>query len=240
MGYKETVWEMEDTDVQWERAAEYFRAYTGVSISDIPEKFSAYVFPMREVVRKQGRLIMKYDYTEVKGRTEEYILLDKGELFTGKQIVRAFRDASRIVLFAASMVNIDELLAAHPDMMEFFFLEYWAVSALSVFREELIRRLNGELIKTSLKQTGVWSPGQSGFELKNQIPLFALLKPETIGITLDKHQRMLPLKSISGAIGLVPENCEIILQPCDYCSFGKTCPGYSGEKYKDCADRRLI
>ena len=44
MGYKETVWEMEDTDVQWERAAEYFRAYTGVSISDIPEKFSAYVF----------------------------------------------------------------------------------------------------------------------------------------------------------------------------------------------------
>ena len=84
MGYKETVWEMEDTDVQWERAAEYFRAYTGVSISDIPEKFSAYVFPMREVVRKQGRLIMKYDYTEVKGRTEEYILLDKGELFTGK------------------------------------------------------------------------------------------------------------------------------------------------------------
>ena len=225
---------------QWERASEYFQAYTGVSVADIPPKFSPYVLPAKEIVKNEGRLQMKHMTAEVTGHPRDGLQLDDGIAFSGKQIGKAYEEAQQIVLFAAAMVNIQEILQRHSEMMEAFFIEYWTVSLLSICREQLQSQLAEQYRNSGLQLTGVWSPGQSGFELQNQIPLFDLLKPQTIGITLDEHQRMLPLKSISGTAGLVPEHCEITMQPCDYCTFGKTCPGYSGVKYKDSAGRRLL
>ncbi|MGN0659678.1 MAG: hypothetical protein ACI4LA_08725 [Emergencia sp.] len=228
-------------EFRWEEAERYFRAYTGVCPADVPEKFADYVIPMRDVIREQGEVILKYGCSDVTGRETDAVILEEGQALTGRMIGKAYRDAEKVILFTASVINIDELLSAHRDMMESFFLEYWAVSVLSVCREWLIGELEQRLSGTGLKQTSVWSPGQSRFELCNQKPLFALLKPESAGISLDRNMRMLPLKSISGTIGLVPENSEISMISCDYCEHARICPGYKGVRYQDSREeRRLI
>ena len=231
---------IEPTPEQWRRAEEYFKAYTHVAPDDVPDKFKAYVIPAKEIVKREGRLVMKYTAVKAASHPKDGVLLENGQRFRGKLIATAYREASEIVLFAASMINIQDILNRHDEMMETFFIEYWAVSLLSVCREHLVKILDAQLKAQDLKQTGVWSPGQSGFTLENQIPLFSLLKPETVGITLDHHQRMLPLKSISGTIGLVPQATEITMFPCDYCEHAITCPGYSGKRLQnENCNRRL-
>lgn len=241
MGEKMTEVQLQLNEKQWQRAACYFDAYTHIAISDVPEKFKPYVLPMKEVISDEGRLILKYCWEDVKGRVEDGILLAKGEMLTSEIIRKAYKDTRKVVLFAASVVNIDPLLERHEDMMEQFFLEFWAVSILSVAREWLVGQVETTLAGSDLKQTSVWSPGQSKFELSNQGALFRLLQPETVGITLDRHFRMVPLKSISGTIGIVPAESEITMISCDYCEHAKTCPGYMGQKYADIeGNRRLI
>ncbi len=241
MNEKMTEVRLQLSEEQWQRAECYFAAYTHVTASDVPEKFKPYVLPMKEVISNEGRLVLKYCWEDVQGRVENGILLAKGEMLTSKMICKAYKDAKKVVLFAASVVNIDELLGRHMDMMKQFFLEFWAVSVLSVAREWLIEQIGGRLTGSGLKQTGVWSPGQSKFDLSNQGTLFRLLQPETVGITLDRYCRMIPLKSISGTIGIVPAESEIEMISCDYCEHAKICPGYKGKKYADIEEnRRLI
>lgn len=233
--------EMKFDAQQWETADRYFRSYTHVDVSAVPEKFKDYVLPMKEVMKQRARVRMKYGIAEVTYKEEERIVLEGDKSFVGRMIGKAYKEAEQVVLFVASVVNIDELLASHPDMMDTFFLEYWAVAMLSVCREHLETQLQEQAIGSGKKLTTVWSPGQSKFELHNQKPLFSLLRPESIGVRLDRNMRMLPLKSISGTVGVVAEEVEIEMISCDYCEHAKTCPGYKGVRYRDFDEgRRLV
>lgn len=225
---------------QWKRAECYFAAYTHVAVSQIPEKFVPYVLPMKKVIAESGKIVLKYCREDVAGHEDDGILLSAGDKLTSKIISKAYAEAREIVLFAASVINIDQLLREHQDMMDQFFLEFWAVSVLSVTREWLTGQIDKLLMGSKMKQTSVWSPGQSRFELYNQGPLFRSLKPETMGLTLDRHFRMLPLKSISGTIGIVPAESEIEMISCDYCEHARTCPGYKGKKYADLEENRRL
>lgn len=227
-------------EMDWQKVYEYFRAYTHVDIEDIPEIYEDYVIPTRDWLRQEARLVYQYGITEVTGKERESIRLSGGNTFEGKMIAKAYEDASQVILYVISVINLDEILKKHPDMMETFFLEYWAVSLLNTAREMLYEKMEQRVEGTEEKLTSVWSPGQSRFELYNQKALFAELQPESLGVVLDKHMRMLPLKSVSGIIGVIPVTTEETLIACDFCEHAKTCPGYKGKKYADSKEERRL
>lgn len=223
----------------WTRIDSYFQAYTGVDPTNIPSKYVNYISPTRKIMQEEADVGVKYGWVKVKGKTEKEIILEDGQKLTSEIISKAYKDAEQIFFFVSSVRNIEQLLAAHPETMEHFFLEYWAVSLLGVVKEKIKKRLDEELSGSGWKRTSVWSPGQSQFSLNNQTVLFEVLKPEPEGIYLDAHMRMIPLKSVSGTIGIVPEDAQINMISCDYCSHAKTCPGYNGTKFKNEKNRRL-
>jgi hypothetical protein len=49
-------------------------------------------------------------------------------------------------------------------------------------------------------QTFLYSPGYCGWHISAQEPLFAVLRPQAIGMTLNASFLMSPLKSISGVL----------------------------------------
>lgn len=261
-----TTSEIAASEIDWKRANEYFKGYTHIDVKNIPEIYQDYVMPMRDVIMEDAILKIKYGVTEVLGKstikgankesqgvstrkTEEdlkkeelpAILLENEQAFTGKVIGQAYKDAKKIILYVTSVTNIDELMAAHPDRMESFFLDYWAVAVLNATREQYYDRFQQELVEEGDKMTYVWSPGQSNFALENQAALFALLEPEEIGVHLDRFMRMNPFQSVSGTIGIVEEHVTDLLISCDLCNFAKKCPGYKGKKYRDITmeNRRL-
>lgn len=217
----------------WQEVYRFFKGYASVDINDIPPKYQDYIIPTRDIMMEQAKVVMKYNCVDISEKNEEGIVLENGKIFTGQMIKKAYKDAKQLVLFVITVANIDDILKEHPDMMDTFFLEFWAVSMLAVARDKLNGWLDKELDNTGFQKTSVWSPGQAKFELQNQKPLFETLEPEEIGVILDKHMRMVPLKSVSGTIGIVPDDKEIEMISCDYCEHNETCPGYAGTRLQN-------
>jgi len=219
----------------------YFKGYTGVDMNSIPPKYNDYIIPTKDIMTSQAKVVIKYCGVDIAATNDKGIVLENGEIFTGDLIKKAYEGYSRLYLFVTSVINIDEILEAHPDVMETFFLEYWAVSMLNASRVKFLTSMNEKLKAENCKLTSVWSPGQSKFELKNQLALFHTLKPESIGVTLDKHTRMIPLKTVSGTVGVMPADKEETMISCDFCEHNATCPGYTGRLIKNQREhQRLI
>ncbi len=218
----------------------YFQSYTGVDLPDIPEKYDDYILKTRTIMAQDAQVNIKYGDVGILSNVNGQITLENGDVLDGKLVAKAYEGLSRMTMFVASVVNIDQILQENDDMMDQFFLEFWAVSMLNAGREILTAQCNQTLAAQGETCTSVWSPGQGNFKLTNQKVLFHLLAPETMGVTLDKRNRILPLKSVSGTMGHMKLTQEEEIISCDYCEFRETCPGYAGKKYEHLQSQRRL
>lgn len=221
------------TGSEWKAVDAYFTGYAGVDPGDIPPKYEEYILPNKETMMREARISLKACCVDVTGVDEQGIHLENGEIFNGPIIEKAYKDIEQCVLFVTSILNMKEIIDRQTDPLNEFFLDFWGVAMLAIAREQLQRRIDEDLKGTGYKRTSVWSPGQSRFDLINQKPLFRTLKPEDMGVILDKFNRMIPLKSVSGTIGILKEEAANDIISCDYCEYAKTCPGYLGKKFKN-------
>ena len=89
--------------------------------------------------------------------------------------------------------------------------------------EEIQQKLSAEMTQAGLKITNRYSPGYCGWPTSEQHQLFSLLPKENCGIRLTESALMLPVKSVSGFIGIGanvrfnPYTCKI----CDaaFCTY---------------------
>jgi len=81
--------------------------------------------------------------------------------------------------------------------------EFIADSIGSVIAEACVNKISDELSqKINLNYTYPYSPGYCGWQLKEQQILFSMLPDNPCGIELTDSFLMMPIKSISGIIGL--------------------------------------
>ena len=64
------------------------------------------------------------------------------------------------------------------------------------------QKLNDEMAQAGLKITNRYSPGYCGWPTQEQHKLFSLLPEGTCGVRLTESALMLPIKSVSGIIGI--------------------------------------
>jgi len=69
------------------------------------------------------------------------------------------------------------------------------------------QKLNDEMLQAGLKITNRYSPGYCGWPTQEQHKLFSLLAGENCGIQLTESALMLPIKSVSGVIGIGSNVC---------------------------------
>ena len=99
--------------------------------------------------------------------------------------------------------------------------------------EAVSQRLYDELLEWAhgrgLELTPPYSPGYCGMTVRQQIPLFASLPTERINVRLTASCLMLPIKSISGLIGIGPaDRIAPRGDPCEACD------------HPDCVQRRAV
>ena len=68
--------------------------------------------------------------------------------------------------------------------------------------EEIQKRLSDEMAQAGLKITNRYSPGYCGWSTVEQHKLFSLLPEGNCGVSLTESALMLPIKSVSGVIGI--------------------------------------
>jgi hypothetical protein len=125
---------------------------------------------------------------------------------TGPIVARQLAGAEYIVVFAATAGRtIDESSRKATNDGDMLF-GYTIDSAGSVIAENLAdsieKSVGNQAARFGLGMTNRYSPGYCGWNTAEQQKLFSLLPPRFCSITLTESCLMIPIKSVSGVIGI--------------------------------------
>ena len=147
-------------------------------------------------------------------------------LHTGPIIAEAMGEASSIAIFTVTLgAGYDKWMQEikqEDNIMHEFVANSMATVVAESITEELIAVLRKNVQEQGLKATNNYSPGYCGWPLMEQQLLFSFLPNGISGITLTESCLMLPIKSVSGIIG-VGENALKRPYGCAVCNMQKRC-----------------
>lgn len=111
---------------------------------------------------------------------------------------------------------------ASDGMGEDMFRAYLAHSIGSALVERCADKmeevLQAQIDKLGWHRTNRFSPGYCGWHVMEQQKLFPLFKGETCGVSLTESSLMMPIKSVSGVIGL-GKNVRYLPYTCGLCNY---------------------
>ncbi len=202
-------------------AEEFFRRLSGIDPANVPEKYGDAVTRAREILLSRAEAVLLMRRVSILARSDDEVQLEHGATLRGAMPPRVLAGAEEVICFVGTLAGFS---AESDDMMEEYFIDTWGSAYIEAAQARLAGEVQDALAKEGNMRTHLWCPGQHQFELANQAALFQLLSPEDVGCTLTKRFMMMPTKSVSGIMGIVPLGTEGLLRPCDFCRFRPTCP----------------
>jgi len=172
---------------------------------------------------------------EPRAVAEELSLTDLEELLDGFDgpveetvIGQVYPRGTAFALYVATLgaplcERIRALFAAN-DPARGWMLDTVASSGADRLSNLLAGRLEAELGNRGHAEPRAlpYSPGYCGWTVRGQTKLFARLRPEEIGVTLNDSCLMTPIKSVSGVLAAGPGEIHRIRPDYDFCSECKT------------------
>jgi hypothetical protein len=170
-----------------------------------------------------------YEIDEIK---DDRLVLRNGITITSKVMSDVFCNSFELVFYVVTLTGYEEADEAEESMFNKLFMDHWGTAFI-----ECADSWFGKTIAKSLEEEGVYathsfSPGQSDTPLEMQTPIFELLMPADIGVTLNDRYMMHPKKTVSGIMGLKLEKDENRIRPCDICERRETCPNVHHESFE--------
>lgn len=172
----------------------------------------------------KGLLSTEGKTSQEEGDSANHSLTINGRtLNIGNIIYRQLSGSSLFAFFVCtagqSFQDFQERLKSEGDMMK----EFTANAIGSVIAEKTADFMERELetFLSNLHHTNRFSPGYCGWHVREQQLLFSIF-PETnpCGVQLTSSSLMLPIKSVSGVIG-IGENVRKLEYTCGLCNFAK-------------------
>jgi hypothetical protein len=128
---------------------------------------------------------------------------------SGSIIAKQLTKSSTLALFLATIgPKLEEWskdLMAEGDMLRAFIVDAIASETVEQVAEWLESKIGEHAGGQGLKITNRYSPGYCGWSVAEQHKLFALLPDGFCGVSLTESALMIPIKSVSGIVGLGPE-----------------------------------
>jgi hypothetical protein len=157
--------------------------------------------------------------------------IEEVNLDTGSQIKAYMKEASHLALFVCTAGKIFSELATQYNKQGAY-LEAFVTDAIgSLTVENAMNKIQAQL-ETSLQESRMkisnrYSPGYCNWPLSNQPVLFNQIGKTPVNVSLTESCLMLPVKSISGIIG-IGQNIRKRAYACRIC------------KNKNCTYRKII
>ncbi len=152
------------------------------------------------------------------------IRLKNGEILKSKLLADMFLRSTELSFLVITLYSYDEVDAKENDMLMSMFLDSWGTAFIECGESWVLKKIAKRLKKQNLYTTHAFNPGQGEIPMEMQIPIFKILKPIDIEVSLNAHYMMHPKKSISGIFGIQTVKDENSISPCDICNRRETCP----------------
>ena len=182
-------------------------------------------------LRRLLRARAVYRVDEVRRCGPDSLELGSGARYAGA-IGRFLADATFVATFVVTIGSALERLARRwlhaGDVMRGTITDAYASEAAEATAERLQREVRTWAQNQGLDVTFRFSPGYCGLDIRQQHMLFASLPGRAIRVSLKPSCLMLPLKSISGLIGVgPPDKAQPDAYPCRLCD-QPNCPQRRG------------
>lgn len=170
----------------------------------------------------------EFMYLDFDGRLSEDMLqleLDGPEgpvsFNAGKIICRQLRGAQRYIAFTATVGTgwfaWTDALKKRDDVFQTYVADCIGSQIVESVADYMEKVLQRELDADGLKRTNRFSPGYCGWHVSQQPKLFSLFPERPCGIELTDSCLMLPVKSVSGVIGIGPD-VRYLPYTCNICT----------------------
>ena len=142
----------------------------------------------------------------------------------GHIIERQLRGSEAYALFVCTsgmaFYQYQQQLMAAGDMVRVYIADALGSVIAEHCADRMEQHLQESIDKLHWHHTNRFSPGYCGWHVSGQQQLFPLLDGHTCGVTLTASSLMLPIKSVSGIIGLGP-GVRHLDYTCGLCNFEK-------------------
>ena len=204
----------------------------GISLSELYEQMGYEQAVPDEATVKETDMII----AEVKGflrpRFSFFVQRELPDFAIGKIIERQLKGAEAYAFFICTAgveyEAFQERLKKEGDMVRVFIADALGSVIAEKAADQMELSLQENIDKLGWHHTNRFSPGYCGWHVSQQQLLFPWFKGETCGVKLTESSLMLPIKSVSGIIGLGP-NVRHLDYTCGLCDF-KQC--YKRKKKK--------
>ena len=204
----------------------------GISLSEIYEQMGYEQAVPDEATVKETDMIIAEAKGFLRPRFCFFVQRELPDFAIGKIIERQLKGAEAYAFFICTAgveyEAFQERLKKEGDMVRVFIADAFGSVIAEKAADQMEQSLQENIDKLGWHHTNRFSPGYCGWHVSQQQLLFPLFKGETCGVKLTESSLMLPIKSVSGIIGLGP-NVRHLDYTCGLCDF-KQC--YKRKKKK--------
>jgi hypothetical protein len=194
----------------------------GYTENKIPKHFSELIDDILKELPKRCNIKAGYRILGIKkpaDKIDGLIIADKffkmDKIVTG-QIKKSEKAALFVCMIGPEMEKWSKQLLINGDPAMSYLVDCVASITVENVTDYLHDHIEREMTKSGLKITNRYSPGYCNWSVSEQHLLFSLLPEKFCGITLTESALMLPIKSVSGVIG-IGSNVKRKEYKCDSC-----------------------
>lgn len=189
---------------------------------DIYEQMGYHGEEPDEATRKEVRTVMEEARPWLRPQFCYLVIKELPEFDMGKIIMRQLRGSEAYALFICTSGTEYEAylqrLKDNGDMVRVFIADALGSVIAEHCADQMEICLQESIDKLGWRHTNRFSPGYCGWHVSQQQLLFPLLGGQTCGVRLTESSLMVPIKSVSGIIGL-GEKVRKLEYTCGLCDF---------------------
>ena len=194
----------------------------GITAADVYEQMGYHDAQPDKATQQETAMILKEVSQWLRPRFSYFVVNKQPDFEMGNIILRQLRGSEAFALFVCTsgleFETYQHRLKEQGDMVRVFIADALGSVIAEKCADQMEKALQESIDKLGWKHTNRFSPGYCGWHVSQQQLLFPLFQGHTCGVTLTDSSLMLPIKSVSGIIGL-GKDVRHLDYTCGLCDF---------------------
>lgn len=194
----------------------------GITAADVYEQMGYHDAQPDKATQQETATILKEVSQWLRPRFSYFVVNKQPDFEMGSIILRQLRGSEAFALFICTsgleFETYQQRLKEQGDMVRVFIADALGSVIAEKCADQMEKALQESIDKLGWKHTNRFSPGYCGWHVSQQQLLFPLFQGHTCGVKLTDSSLMIPIKSVSGIIGL-GEKVRKLEYTCGLCDF---------------------
>ena len=194
----------------------------GITAADVYEQMGYHDAQPDKATQQETAMILKEVSQWLRPQFSYFVVNKQPDFEMGNIILRQLRGSEAFALFICTsgleFETYQHRLKEQGDMVRVFIADALGSVIAEKCADQMEKALQESIDKLGWKHTNRFSPGYCGWHVSQQQLLFPLFQGHTCGVKLTDSSLMIPIKSVSGIIGL-GKKVRKLEYTCGLCDF---------------------